>query len=376
MRVLALDTALAACSAALLDDRRVLARRFEMLAHGHAERIVPMVQEVMAEAALDWQAVDLVAVTVGPGSFTGVRVGLAAARGVALAAGRPLAGVTTPAAIAWGVPTARRARRDLVVALDARRGQLYVQAFDATLGELGPPALADRLALVAPRRATLVVGDGADAFAAFDDVEVDAAPRLPDARDVARVALARHGPGGAPLPCDYPTPLYLRSADARRPGEVAPIAIRRADPGQAALLAALHARCFAEAWSEAFIASLLASKGATGLVAFARDRDGRAGPAEGFALLRTVADEAELLSVGVVPERRRGGIAQRLLAAVIDRCRVAGVARLHLEVAEDNTAARTLYARAGFLQVGRRKGYYPRATGEAADALTLARPLT
>jgi len=371
MKVLALDTCLEACSAALRDGRRTLAAAREPMRRGHAERIVSMVTEVMARGGLDWPALDLIAVTTGPGSFTGVRVGLAAARGFALASGRPLAGVTVMEAIAEAVPPRRLAGRALVVALDARRGELYVQRFDAARQALDRPRLVDRMGLVIPPAPCLVIGDGAAAFDGQPGIETDGTPVLPDARHVAALAARRHGRGGAPLPGHMPAPLYLRDPDARRPEDVAPVLLGRAGPQDAAMLAALHARCFDDPWGADFIARVLDSPGGTAIVARLRDNDAPVG----FVLLRTVADEAELLSLGVVPERRREGIAQRLVAACFDRCRVAGVRRLHLEVAEDNRAARTLYARASFLPAGRRKGYYARPGGTPADALTLARDL-
>ncbi|MCH7931874.1 MAG: tRNA (adenosine(37)-N6)-threonylcarbamoyltransferase complex dimerization subunit type 1 TsaB, partial [Proteobacteria bacterium] len=94
MNVLALDTATAACSVALWSDGTVLAQRFATMARGHAEALMPMVEAVMAEAGLAFADLDLVATTVGPGTFTGLRVGLAAARGLALAGGLPIVGVT------------------------------------------------------------------------------------------------------------------------------------------------------------------------------------------------------------------------------------------------------------------------------------------
>jgi tRNA threonylcarbamoyladenosine biosynthesis protein TsaB len=370
MRVLALDTCLASCSAALVGDGEVLAWRAEAMRKGHAERIVPMVQQVMDEAGCAWGDLDLLAVTTGPGSFTGVRVGLAAARAIALVAGRPLAGIGVMEAMARAIAPQRLSGRGLVVALDARRGELYLQDFDSAGRALGGPRLADRLDLEAPAGPCLVAGDGAGAFAAFGDCEIDTAALLPDARAVAQLAAERHGTGGDPMPQAMPVPVYLREADARRPEDVAPVVLRREGPESAAVLAGLHLRCMDDPWSESFLGQLLAQDGAVAILARLRADDSPVG----FALLRLVADEAELLSIGVVPEHRREGIAQRLVAACYDRCRAGAIVRLHLEVAEDNTAARRLYARAGYLPIGRRKGYYAREGG-AVDALTLARPV-
>src|SRR5438552_111182 len=101
MRLLAIDTALAACSAAVFDtDTGVIAGESLPMARGHAEALIPMVARVMAAASIGFDAIDRFAVTVGPGSFTGLRVGVSAARGLALAARKPAVGVTTLTAYA------------------------------------------------------------------------------------------------------------------------------------------------------------------------------------------------------------------------------------------------------------------------------------
>ncbi len=102
MRVLAIDTALAACSAAVLDLDRggILAHASRLMERGHAEALMPMVAQVMSEAKLEFGELDRIAVTIGPGSFTGMRVGVAAARGIALAAAKPIVALTTLASFA------------------------------------------------------------------------------------------------------------------------------------------------------------------------------------------------------------------------------------------------------------------------------------
>lgn len=222
MNVLALDTATAACSVALLCDGTLRAHRFETMRRGHAEALLPMVETVMAEADLAYAALDLLAVTVGPGTFTGLRVGLAAARGLGLAAGLPIAGVTTLEALAWGVTSATRAGRPLAAVLDARRGELYMQVFDAALAPLTPPlAVApETAARMVPPGPLLLVGEGADLLAAAlgerDGVTVAQTPRLPDAASIAALA-ARRAAAGV-LPSEPPRPLYLRASGARLPG--------------------------------------------------------------------------------------------------------------------------------------------------------------
>ena len=121
MKILALDSATSACSAAVWADGRVMARRHAEMARGQSEALVPMVAEVMAEVGLGFADLDLLAVTVGPGAFTGIRIGLAAARALALAAGLPLAGVSTLEAVAAAAPADGR---PLLVVLDSKREEI------------------------------------------------------------------------------------------------------------------------------------------------------------------------------------------------------------------------------------------------------------
>lgn len=139
-----------------------------------------------------------------------------------------------------------------------------------------------------------------------------------------------------------------------------------------ALLTALHGRCFSPSWTEATMASLLAVPGAYGVLATQLD-NGAALPV-GFALARVVADEAELLAIGVVPERQRQGVARRLVAACVARAAAAGAVALFLEVGEANQPARALYDGLGFQVVGRRARYYETAAG-FEDALVMRRDL-
>ncbi len=128
MKLLALDTAMAACSVAVYDSQRacVLASAFASMERGHAEAIAPMVRDVMVEAGLEFRELDRIAVTIGPGTFTGVRIGLSMARGLGLALDRPVTGIDTLSAIA-----VNEARAPLLVTADARRDEVYAALFDA-----------------------------------------------------------------------------------------------------------------------------------------------------------------------------------------------------------------------------------------------------
>ncbi|HEX9569121.1 MAG TPA: tRNA (adenosine(37)-N6)-threonylcarbamoyltransferase complex dimerization subunit type 1 TsaB [Rhodospirillales bacterium] len=228
MRILGFDTATNACSAAVVRDGRVVARRLEPMARGHAERLMPMILEVMNEAGEDFSALDAVAVTNGPGAFTGLRIGLAAARGLALAGGLPCLAVTTLEAVAAGVPEAERHGRQLLVVLDAKRADVYAQAFAPDLAPMGKPRalLPDELPSLLTaggkgrdRRAVVVAGDAAGrALAALDAAGITAtrssAPGIPDAAVVAGLAAARWTPGAA---VTKPRPLYLRPPSTTPP---------------------------------------------------------------------------------------------------------------------------------------------------------------
>jgi ribosomal-protein-alanine N-acetyltransferase len=135
------------------------------------------------------------------------------------------------------------------------------------------------------------------------------------------------------------------------------------------VLATLHAACFDDAWSAGAMADVLASPGAFACIAMPVDLSDAA-PA-GFALARLAADEAELLSLGVIPPARRRGIGQALLDDVIRRAGQLKARALFLEVAETNDTARLLYAANGFSAVGRRPDYYQRANSVPVAALTL-----
>lgn len=206
MRILALDTCLPACSAAVLDRNDVLASASESMVKGHQERLATMVREVMQAAGLSFGDLDRIGVTVGPGSFTGLRVGVAFAKGLSAALGLPCVGVGTLEALAGdesGVAAA---------VIDAKRGQVYLQVFEDGRALMAPDALPVEIAaarLVEFRPSTLI-GSGAPLLA---PVLPDATVKLnltPDPAVIARLAAKVRSP--AP-----PKPLYLRAPDAKRP---------------------------------------------------------------------------------------------------------------------------------------------------------------
>jgi tRNA threonylcarbamoyladenosine biosynthesis protein TsaB len=216
MRVLAIDTALEVCAAGVfdLDGRDLLASESRPMGRGQAEAFMPLLARVMDAAAIDFSDLDRIAVTVGPGSFTGLRVGIAAARGLALATGKPAVGVSTLAAQAAPHRTAVEGRT-VVAAIDAHHDFVYVQVFGSDRRELAAPVLlpsAEAVGTIPPGEAILV-GSGATLLAAQWPPALT--PPLIDARRVPELTwIARLGAAADPARA-VPKPLYLRAADAR-----------------------------------------------------------------------------------------------------------------------------------------------------------------
>jgi tRNA threonylcarbamoyladenosine biosynthesis protein TsaB len=217
MRVLAIDTALEACSVAVLDTERADLRMHESLQmqRGHAEALMPMIARVLDRTRLDFAALDRIAVTVGPGSFTGLRVGIAAARGIALAAGKPAIGLSTLAAFAAPFIAADDTL-PVVVAINARHDHVYLHVFGPGGRTLVAPKLVSlREALrVSASGAPRITGTAANMLAALwpagervpTSVEQRSAPNIDW---VARLGAAAIDTGTPPKP------LYLRAPDAQ-----------------------------------------------------------------------------------------------------------------------------------------------------------------
>jgi len=212
-------------------DGRAVATRCEAMVKGHAEALFPMLEHLLGEAGVPRTGLDRVAVVRGPGTFTGTRIGLAAARGLALALAIPAIGVTTFEFLA-GADAARHDRSvPLAVALDARRGEIYLQIIGvdgAPLGEPAVTALRDAGDLL-PSGPVAALGSGADMLAAAirdrgGPITVRAAPRR-DGAQLARLAADLD-------PADHPPlPLYMRPPDAT---PLAPTGLRRANGGAGA----------------------------------------------------------------------------------------------------------------------------------------------
>ncbi|MEX3011242.1 tRNA (adenosine(37)-N6)-threonylcarbamoyltransferase complex dimerization subunit type 1 TsaB [Hoeflea sp. TYP-13] len=214
MITLAIDTAAHLCAACIYDSvsDEILGKAVEDIGRGHAERLFPVIELAMDEAGLTFDAVQRLGVCIGPGSFTGVRVGVAAMRGLSLALSVPLAGVTVFEGLALSAPK----KRPLLILLDARRGEVYAQLFDRDGIASGPPAAiaVDAARKLAHESKALLMGSGAPLVCSVNEEGGSMAVIRGDAATADIEAIARLAAAQEPQH-EQPKPLYLRSADAK-----------------------------------------------------------------------------------------------------------------------------------------------------------------
>lgn len=223
MLVMGLDTALQRCSVAILRDGEAVGDQSADMERGHAEALAPMAAATLEEAGVDIADLDRIGVVVGPGGFTGVRVALSFARGLAIGSDVPVVGITSLAALAANI---RDADEDALraAAVDARRGQLYGGLYDKDGAARLEPFVArpeqslELLVEKAAGRPVMLIGSGAGLLPAgpANWVRADAPDQI-DSKAVARLAAL------APAPKGSPAPLYLRPPDAKppKPGKLA-----------------------------------------------------------------------------------------------------------------------------------------------------------
>jgi len=210
--LLAFDTSGPYCAAALYHRGQITTRTDDM-AKGQAEHLMPVLQDMLDAHGLEYRDLDGIGVGIGPGNFTGIRISVSAARGLALGLGKPAIGVSRLEALAYGIS------RPVVVAEDARQNRIYAQYFSETVTT--QPEMLDLTMDAVPSEWKVerpaVIGSGADALAALTGSEV-AAPPIPLAEAITRIALTR-----LDQPYTPPAPLYLRPADAAPARDTAPV---------------------------------------------------------------------------------------------------------------------------------------------------------
>lgn len=214
MKILAIDTSHGICSIALADNGIIIASKTDFEPSKQAERLFSSIETLLKEAEVSYADINAITVDIGPGSFTGIRIGLAAARGVSLAADIPVIGITGFEALALS----QKESKDLLVALDAKRGQVYAQLFSK-----GTSACEEMMVdygditSIVSNTSLDIIGDGAQLIATYlNDVthNIIIETKLPNAEMVALAAFEKIKGGNYQ---NNPAPLYIRKPDAKLP---------------------------------------------------------------------------------------------------------------------------------------------------------------
>lgn len=396
MTGLAIEAATEHVEVAVVSPDGVLAHVAENVGHGHTRRLTPLVTRALDEAGARPDALAWVAADLGPGSFTGVRVGLATARAFALASSARLAGASSLAALAHGSP----ARRALVVPLvgagrrDVYAGFFRVDARGLTTLLAAPRVLpADALhdavteaQALLPGFAVRFVGPGAGRERERLEASWPTSTALAfrheglSALDLASAARLGHGPGGGlPASGREAEPVYVRSAQAeervrRAVTGAVPTTVRAMREDDLPAVVPIERRVFSDPWPESFFRDALAAAARAGEGAFhtwARVAE-REGAVAGYALATIEPPVATLENLATAPGQRRNGVARALLADLLEHGASRGVREVTLEVRVSNDAAQGLYRGYGFRLAGLRRGYYRQPP---EDALVMTAPL-
>lgn len=212
--ILACDTANGSCSVALIKDNAIIAFKEELQASKQAEQLLPLTEAALKESGLSYSDLDALATTIGPGSFTGVRIGLSAMQGIRLVTKLPLLGITTLQAVAAQELATNTDNHPICVILDARRGQLFTQNFASDLTPLSEASLISYKALAEhlPEKPFILAGTGVPLIANIEHIKANGTG-IAHAKDAAIVAAKQFSSGSY---SDATTPLYIRKPDAKK----------------------------------------------------------------------------------------------------------------------------------------------------------------
>ena len=372
MKILVCDTSNQNCSAGVYDDGREIAYELSFETRTHSETFMPLVHRVMEQAKITHKDLDAYAVTVGPGSFTGIRIGLAAVKGMALAAGKPCISVSSTEALARSCENATATAREetiLVPAIDARNNRVFARAFeDDTMKTLIPEDAydADYIAkkiknmpevVFGTRRQLLVVGSGSEVMKqAFERNKVHinvycakgaaitpkgvagaafANPELLSARDVKATY------------CAVSQAERLRKNDAAQEYKIRPAAAEDVDR-----IMCLEEGSIPHPWQRKEIEKLITEENKC---AFVTEKNGHIACYIGCDI---VLDEGNIGNLVTEEEERGKGLATAILKHLLEYLKERGVKTVYLEVESTNTAALVVYKKCGFKSYNIRKGYF------------------
>lgn len=378
MRVLAIDSSGLTATVAVVEETQTVAEYTINYKKTHSQTLLPMIDEVVKMTELDLGTINAIAVAGGPGSFTGLRIGSATAKGLGLALNKPLIHVPTVDGLAYNVFGCE----DIICPImDARRNQVYtgIYTFSKKAGEkegrnLVEPVfqvikmqmavsieeLAERLNRY--RRPVVFLGDGVPVYenvlAEKLTVPYSFAPAYMNRQRAAVVGTLaiQYYKSGKFETAEEHRPDYLRVSQAERERaqreKEAEIIVRELKVEDSAAVAEMEQQIFSDSWSEKSVLETVQQKQS---VCFAAEK---AGHLLGYLLAYHAADEAEIARIAVQKEARRQGAAGKLMQALEHYCEEHKMEKLLLDVRESNEAARSFYTKNGFVEDGIRQGFY------------------
>ena len=391
MRVLAIDSSGLTATVAVVEDKQTIAEYTTNFKKTHSQTLLPMIDEMMRMIEMDVSDVDAIAVAGGPGSFTGLRIGSATAKGLGLALDKPLIHVPTLDAMAYSLYGCE----DIICpVMDARRKQVYTGLYSFARKKPEDDSLYDepvfqvlRMQMAVPveelirhlnvyRRRVVFLGDGVPVYtetlAEGMKVPYSFAPSFMNRQRAAVVgALGIHyyQTGRFETAAEF-KPEYLRRSQAERERaereKNAVPQVRRMTIEDSAAVAEMEHQLFTDVWSEKSVVGTLEQPDSICLMAE------KAGRTAGYLLSYKVADEVEIARIAVIKELQRQGVARALLAELDAICQAGGIRRILLDVRSGNRAARALYESAGFKEDGIRQHFYE---DPAEDAILMSRNL-
>lgn len=350
MLILAIDSAGAGCGVALWRDGKIVTFLHEEMQRGQDRRLIPMIEEGLNQAGCTYADLDRIAVTTGPGSFTGLRIGIAAARGLGLSLGKPVIGIDR-FTIYSRLANRDRPNSSVLVVLESHRPELYTSLYDEqSRGQktamLTEPEVSS---VIAHKSGLLMMGD------------THHCSRNPEAVEIMDVLAACTAEANLNDPAYLPRPYYIRPPDITV--KPSPNQMRGITSADAGAIAALHALAFPHApWSVAQMQGSVDLPTTRGWLVL------NAGTLAGFVLCQVMGDEWEILTIATHPALQRKGFARLLLGQLAESFHERCGQKCFLEVAADNIPAQKLYEATGFRQFGRRNGYYT-VRGQRVDAL-------
>ena len=391
MRVLAIDSSGLTATVAIVEDDQTIAEYTTNYKKTHSQTLLPMIDEMVRMVDADLKEIDAIAVAGGPGSFTGLRIGSATAKGLGLALDKPLIHVPTVDAMAYSMYGCE----DIICPImDARRKQVYTGLYSFSHKKNGDGGLYDepvfqvlRMQMAVPveelirhlnvyRRRVVFLGDGVPVYkemlAEGLKVPYSFAPSFMNRQRAAAVGALgiRYYEAGRYEAAAEFKPEYLRKSQAERERaereKNAVPKVRRMTMEDGAAVAEMEHQLFPDAGREKSILETLEQTNTICLIAE------KAGRTAGYLLAYTAADEAEIARIAVVKELQRQGAARALLAELESVCGSEGIKKILLDVRSGNGAARALYTSTGFKEDGIRQRFYE---NPVEDAILMSREL-